>query len=203
MPQLIRQPAAFALYVIVASVTPGPNNLMLVNVGIVRGSLSAVRTGLGVSCGWAIQILACALGIGAAVRAVPGLSGVIEVAGLAYLVWLAVRLLGSRELGKASPMHGFAGAIGYQWVNPKAVTMSLTTAGIFVVTTGGHAWLSALAVAVAAALLNLPCVLLWGLGGARLSTLLQEEAAVVRFHRIAAGALFAMVAWLVVVRVVG
>jgi threonine/homoserine/homoserine lactone efflux protein len=199
---LIREPLAFAVFVVVSSVTPGPNNLMLLNVGVVRGRASAVRSSLGVSVGWAFQVLVFGLGVESAVRALPGLSNAIDVAGLCYLVWLAVKLLRAHQLGTATPMHGFAGAIRYQWVNPKAISMSLTTAGLFVVT-GTHVQVaSAVAVASTAFVLNVPCVLSWGLGGAALSTRLVDEREVVRFNRVAAATLLVMVAWLAVERTV-
>ena len=200
VPPLIRNPVAFVVYVVVASVTPGPNNLMLVNVGAVRGGAAAARTSLGVAVGWALQILVFAVGLDALVRSIPALSDVVFIAGLGYLVWLAVRLLRTDELGAASPMHGFVGAIGYQWVNPKAISMSISTAGLFVATGSTSRWASALAVAVGAAILNLPCTLLWGLGGARLAPRLGDRRAVARFHRVAALTLLAMVAWLSIER---
>lgn len=201
MPQLVRNPVAFALYVVVASVTPGPNNLMLVNVGLVRGGASAARTSCGVALGWGLQILVFAIGVDALVRSIPSFSLVVFVAGLAYLVWLAARLARTDVLGAASPMHGFAGAIGYQWVNPKAISMSISTAGLFVATGSSSRWASALAVATGAAILNLPCTLLWGLGGAKLAPRLTERRAVARFNRVAALTLLAMVAWLAIERV--
>jgi threonine/homoserine/homoserine lactone efflux protein len=195
---LINEPLAFAVFVLVSSITPGPNNLMLVNVGMLDGPRAATRTSLGVSVGWALQVLVCALGVESVVRAAPGLTRSIDVLGLLYLVWLAVRLLRAHGLGQATPMHGFYGAIGYQWVNPKAISMSLTTAGLFVVT-GRHLHLaSAVTVAAAACLLNIPCVLTWGLGGAAMAARLREPRLVRRFNRIAAGTLLAMVVWLAV-----
>lgn len=198
MRALINEPLAFAAFVLVSSITPGPNNLMLVNVGMLRGPRAATRTSLGVSVGWALQVLVCALGVESVVRAAPGVTRAIDVLGLLYLVWLAVRLLRAHGLGEATPMHGFYGAIGYQWVNPKAISMSLTTAGLFVVT-GRHLHLaSAVTVAAAACLLNIPCVLTWGLGGAAMAARLREPRLVRRFNRIAAGTLLAMVVWLAV-----
>ena len=70
---------------------------MLVNVGITRGHRAAARTAAGVALGFGIQVLVFGLGVAAAVRAVPGLEVVIEIAGLAYLTWLASVLLRSTQ----------------------------------------------------------------------------------------------------------
>jgi threonine/homoserine/homoserine lactone efflux protein len=195
---LVRAPGALCLYVLVASVTPGPNNLMLVNVGLTKGRRAAARTAAGVALGFGIEVFVFGLGVAAAVNAVPGLQNVIEIAGLAYLTWLASILLRSTKLAEAAPTHGFAGAIAYQWVNPKALSMSLTTAGLFVAASGNQQVASAAAVAVIAACVCFPCPLLWGLGGASLTGKLNEQREVVRFNRLAAAALLAMVAWLLV-----
>jgi len=193
---LVRTPFALCLYVVVASITPGPNNLMLINMGVVRGHRAAAGTALGVTVGFAIQVLVFSLGVGAAIKAVPGLTAAIDVIGLAYLLWLASKLLAARSLGAAAPMHGFTGAIRYQWINPKAISMALTTAGLFVVASGPRVWASALAVAAIAAVCCLPCTLIWGLGGASMSDRLKDEHAVVTFNRLSAAALLAMVVWL-------
>jgi threonine/homoserine/homoserine lactone efflux protein len=195
----IATPGAFALFVVVACITPGPNNLMLLAVGLSRGTAASVRTALGVSVGWGIQVLLCGLGLGAIIHSVPGLARTIEVLGIVYLCWLAWRLFGATDLGEPAPMMGFSGAVAFQWVNPKALSMSLTTAGLFLVHGGPHpSWVSAVAVALGAILLSLPCALTWGLAGSLLSTTLSHPAAIRRFNVLAGVALLAVVMWLVV-----
>jgi len=68
VPELIRSPGAFAIYVLVSSITPGPNNVMLAAVGVAKGHRAALRTGAGVSVGWALQIAVCGFGLVALVR---------------------------------------------------------------------------------------------------------------------------------------
>lgn len=198
VPGLIRAPGAFAIYVLVSSITPGPNNVMLAAVGVAKGHRAALRTGAGVSVGWALQIAVCGFGLVALVRAVPFLSVVIEAMAIAYLLWLALRLWRSDQIGTATPMLGFWGAIAFQWANPKALSMALTTAGLFVVHSGGgiHIW-SVMAVALVAMALNYPCVCAWGLGGASMEHRLARPGAVRRFNRASAIVLVGLVIWLV------
>jgi threonine/homoserine/homoserine lactone efflux protein len=185
---------------VVATITPGPNNLMLINVGLARGHLAAVRTGIGVSSGWGTQVLVCGLGIGAMVHAIAGLSGLVDVVGLCYLSFLAWKLWHTDHLAKAARMHGLFGAYLFQWINPKALSMSLTTAGLFVVRGGGLVPVrSALVVALGATILCIPSTLVWGLSGAALRARFERPRFAARFNRVAALTLLAMVVWLVVV----
>jgi len=194
---LLLNPGAFVLYVIVATVTPGPNNLMLMNVGLLKGHGAAARTGIGVSSGWGFQVLLCGLGIGGLVHAVPGLASGIDVAGLCYLTWLSWKLWSSDHLSSAAPMHGMGGAFLYQWINPKAISMSLTTAGLFVVKShGGFPIASAFAVALGATILCIPSTLVWGLSGVALRDRLAVPSFARAFNRAAALTLVVMVLWL-------
>lgn len=197
MPVLIDDPGAFVVYVLITSITPGPNNLMLTTVGVTRGHIAALRTAAGVSVGWAIQMAVCGLGLAEVIHAVPILARIIEGLAVAYLLWLAWRLWRTDHIGSAAPSLGFRGAIFFQWVNPKAIVLSLSVAGLFVVHTGSalHLW-SALAVALAAGVLNYPCVGLWGLAGSSMSSWLSRSEQARRFNRVAAVALVVLVLWL-------
>ncbi|MGC2192601.1 MAG: LysE family translocator [Candidatus Dormiibacterota bacterium] len=198
MPALVHNPGAFVVYILIASITPGPNNVMLTTVGVTKGHLAALKTAAGVSVGWGIQVAVCGLGLAEVIRAVPILAAIIEGFAIAYLLWIAWKLWHADQIGSAAPALGFGGAILFQWVNPKAITMSLSVAGLFVVHSGTaiHPW-SALAVALAVVLLNYPCVTSWGLLGSSLTGWLTRPGQAQRFNRAAAIALVALVLWLV------
>ena len=197
MSHLIVTPGAFVLYVIVATITPGPNNVMLMTVGLTKGHGPAVRAGLGVSTGWGFQVLLCCLGLGTAIGYVPGLNTGIEILGLAYLLWLAWKLWHADALGGSAPMLSFTGAFFFQWVNPKALSMSLTTAGLFVVpATGGIPLSSALAVTVGCTLLCIPSTATWALLGVFLQRHLASKTSVRTFNQVAAASLLATIIWL-------
>lgn len=197
MNDFIVTPGAFVLYVIVATITPGPNNVMLMTVGLTKGHGPAFRAGLGVSTGWGFQVLLCSLGLGTAIGYVPGLSIAIELLGLAYLLWLAWHLWQADALGGAAPMLSFTGAFFFQWVNPKALSMSLTTAGLFVVpATEGVPIRSALAVTTGCVLLCIPSTATWALLGVFMQRHLSTKTSVRTFNRVGAASLLATVIWL-------
>jgi threonine/homoserine/homoserine lactone efflux protein len=199
MSAFIRNPGAFVVFVLIFSITPGPNNLMVTTVGVVKGRLAVLKSAAGVSVGWAIQLAVFGLGAIAVMREISWLATFIEIVAVAYLLWLAWRLWSTDHIGTATPALSFRGTLLFQWINPKAITISLSISGLFVVRSGGgiHPW-SALAVAAVAALLNYPCVCLWGMVGSTLAGRLAQPGAERKFNRVAAVLLVALVVWLVI-----
>jgi threonine/homoserine/homoserine lactone efflux protein len=70
------------------TLAPGPDNLMVVSVGISRGRQAGIGFGLGCALGCFVHTLWAALGVGAAVLASPGVFITLKMAGAAYLVFL-------------------------------------------------------------------------------------------------------------------
>ncbi|MGO4841915.1 LysE family translocator, partial [Rhizobiaceae sp. 2RAB30] len=112
------------------SVTPGPNNLMLLASGVNFGFQRTVPHMLGIGAGFLVLLLSIGLGLGALLSAYPALHLALKFAGGAYLLYLAWRIAMSRSLSdsrgeKARPMS-FLEAAAFQWVNPKAWMIALT-----------------------------------------------------------------------------
>jgi threonine/homoserine/homoserine lactone efflux protein len=85
-----------------------------------------------VPAGWSLLMVLCGAGLGALVLAAPGLRLAVKVAGVAYLLWLAFKLSGTRALGAAAaPVEvSFSQGVLLQFVNIKAWMLALTlTAG--------------------------------------------------------------------------
>jgi len=111
-------------YAFVTSITPGPNNLMLLASGVNFGFIRTIPHMLGVGIGFFVMLLAVGFGLGAVFTAFPALHLVLKVLGSAYLLYLAWRIATTRSLAKegkagAVPMT-FLEAAAFQWVNPKA-----------------------------------------------------------------------------------
>src|SRR5690349_4584797 len=120
---------ALLVYSFVTSVTPGPNNLMLLASGVNFGIIRTIPHILGIGSGFMTLLLAVGFGLGAVLTAFPVLHLALKIAGGAYLLYLAYRTAMSRSLkdgvAKARPMT-FLEAAAFQWVNPKAWVMALT-----------------------------------------------------------------------------
>ncbi len=114
---------AFVVFVLVTSVTPGPNNMMLLASGVNHGFARTLPHITGIALGCALMTVLVGFGLGGLLLASPRLYAVLRYASAAYLLVLAWRIGRS---GTASPGGGrrpplsFLQAAGFQWVNPKA-----------------------------------------------------------------------------------
>lgn len=159
---------ALAAFALVSSITPGPNNTMLLASGVNFGLLRTVPHLLGVSLGFAFMVGLVGLGLGSVFTALPWTWNVLRVGATAYLVWLAWKLAtagGVQEREVARPMT-FLRAAAFQWVNPKAWVMAVGACSAYVL--HPNIWLNALAMAVVFAIVNLPSVATWAVFGAAL-----------------------------------
>jgi threonine/homoserine/homoserine lactone efflux protein len=167
---------ALASFTFVASITPGPNNLMLAASGIGFGLKRTIPHMLGVCSGFLVLVLVCGLGTGALLMQSPTAATGLKVAGSAYLVYLAWRLRGnviaSGGSARARPMS-FAAAAAFQFANPKAWLMGITAASAFLPGLGDDARALAL-LCLVVSLVNFPCVTSWALLGATIRARLDD-----------------------------
>lgn len=111
------------------SFTPGPNTTLSTALAANLGLRSAMRFVLAVVLGWGVLFSLCAGGLGALVVAVPALRLGVQVVGVGYLLWLALRLARSSGLAQADAAHlqiTFWQGVVLQFVNIKAWMLALT-----------------------------------------------------------------------------
>jgi threonine/homoserine/homoserine lactone efflux protein len=123
------------------SFTPGPNTMLSASLAANLGLRGAARFVVAVPAGWTLMMLACGLGLGALVVAVPWMRTAVKAAGVAYLVWLAWRLARTAALADGAPrLHvGFWQGVGLQFVNIKAWMLALAIAAGWVTSAAGQA----------------------------------------------------------------
>lgn len=73
------------------TIAPGPDNLMVLSVGISRGRAAGIGFGLGCALGCFVHTLWATLGIGAVVLASEGTFTTLKMAGAAYLVYIGIQ----------------------------------------------------------------------------------------------------------------
>ena len=178
---------ALASFIFVASITPGPNNLMLAASGVGFGLRRTVPHMLGVCAGFAVLVLTCGLGVGALIMQSPTAATALKVAGSGYLVFLAWTLRGNavgagsadadagRAAGRPARPMSFAAAAAFQFANPKAWLMGVTAASAFLPALGG-AWRALALLCLVATLVNAPCITSWALLGSTIRARLGNPA---------------------------
>lgn len=167
---------ALTVYAFVASITPGPNNLMLLASGVNFGFRRTIPHMLGIGAGFLALLLGIGFGLGALMAAFPFLHTVLKIAGGGYLLYLAWRIAMSRSLSAkgetpARPLT-FLEAAAFQWVNPKAWMIAI--GGMALYTDPARPFFSVLAVALAFAAVNLPSVSSWAAFGVALRGFLAD-----------------------------
>lgn len=80
---------AFIAFAFVTSVTPGPNNMMLLASGVNFGLRRSLPHMFGISLGFMLLVASVGLGLGQLFEQVPLLYSVLRYLGAAYLLYLA------------------------------------------------------------------------------------------------------------------
>jgi threonine/homoserine/homoserine lactone efflux protein len=197
--------AALAVFAFVSSITPGPNNLMLMTSGINFGLRRTVPHMLGVACGFTLMIVLIGLGVMQVIEAVPGSMTVITIISGLYLLYMAWKIATTdtshARYNAATPRSKpftFLQAALFQWVNPKAWTMALTAISAYAPKSQGLA--GVLLVAGVFGVINLPVTGTWAVMGAKMRRLLGDPVRLKIFNIIAAillvASLYPMVAGL-------
>jgi threonine/homoserine/homoserine lactone efflux protein len=173
--------AALVVFASVSSVTPGPNNLMLMASGINFGLRRSVPHMLGISSGFTVMIILIGLGIMQIINAIPAFGTVIAVLSALYLLYMAWKIATTNtappandDAATASKPFTFVQAALFQWVNPKAWTMALTAIAVYAPKSQG--WIAVFVVAGIFGVINLPCTSLWAAMGAKLRNFLSDPA---------------------------
>lgn len=187
---------ALTAYAFVASITPGPNNFMLLASGVNFGFARTVPHMLGISAGFLSLLLGVGLGLGAVLTAFPALHLLLKLAGGAYLLYLAWRIAMSRSIGKAGEMTArpmtVLEAAAFQWVNPKAWVMAVTAMAVY--TNPEAAFLSVILIGAVFTLVNLPSVSVWAGFGMAMRGFLTDPVRL-KWFNIAMGILLAATLW--------
>lgn len=187
---------ALLVYAFVTSVTPGPNNFMLLASGVNFGFVRTIPHMCGIGFGFFTLLLGVGFGLGALLTAFPQLHLALKIAGGAYLLYLAWKIAMSRSMGKAGdakarPMS-FVEASLFQWVNPKAWVMAVTAMALYQDPLSPY-W-SVLMIGVVFALTNFPSVSVWAAFGVGLRSFLADPVRL-KWFNIGMGVLLAATLW--------
>jgi threonine/homoserine/homoserine lactone efflux protein len=184
----------FLLFAVVAAVTPGPSNVMLVAAGAQAGIVRGLPCLLGVTSGMAVMMFLVPLGLGSLVLGHPIALTILHWGGAAFLLWLSWKIATSSsrlELRAERDPVGYLGAAAFQWINPKSWLVSASAAGTFLSAEGGTPVMQAAALGALFFIAALPSCFVWLAFGAAVQRLLGSERRL-RIFNIAMGVLLAL-----------
>ncbi|MGA8009106.1 MAG: LysE family translocator [Thiomonas sp.] len=186
---------AFALFAFVASITPGPNNLMLLASGANFGFRASIPHVLGITSGFLVLVTSVGFGLAEVFSRLHWADVTMRWIGAAYMLFLAWRIATAAPPDGSGPRDGssrpmtFLGAAAFQWVNPKAWLMAISAFSTYVPATSGM--VAVLGAALLFGAINLPSVTAWAFGGSRLQRVLLVRHRAVAFNLLMGGLLVA------------
>ena len=204
---------AATLFALVSSITPGPNNTMLLASGVNFGFRRSLRHLAGVQIGFWFLLLVTALGLHSALTHYPNFYLVLRIAGGSYLLWMAWKLVrtsphapplrgslppegANPRLGRpgagfaAAPQPmGFWAAAAFQWINPKAWVMTITCMSTYLPAQASGADMATLIAMFV--VVGIPCSFIWLAFGQAMRQWLQDPVRLRAFNRTMAIALVA------------
>lgn len=180
--------AALVTFAFVTSVTPGPNNMMLLASGVNFGFRRTLPHMLGISFGHSLMVALLGLGLAGLFTTWPALMLILKILSVVYMLWLAWKIAhsGEPQAREAAVPFGFFQAAAFQWVNPKAWAMALGAISAYA---AGGGVMQVLTVAGVFCAVNLPSVALWAGAGEALRGLLKVPARLRVFNWTMAGLL--------------
>lgn len=182
---------ALIAFAFVSSITPGPNNLMLMASGANFGFRRTVPHMLGIGLGFTFMVLLVGAGLVQVFDRFPVSYTILKVASVVYLLYLAWKIAHAAPAqghdAEGSPMT-FLQAAAFQWVNPKAWAMALTATTAY---TPDHTLSAIVFVALVFGAINLPSVSTWTLLGQQMARFLTNPRRLLIFNWTMAGLLVA------------
>jgi len=167
---------ALVAFAFVSSITPGPNNLMLLASGANFGWRRSLPHMIGIGLGFGFMVFLVGIGLAQMFEVFPLAYTLLKIASVAFLLYLAYKIATSAapEAGgnttSGRPINFFQAAL-FQWVNPKAWAMALTANSAYTPEDFGMA--GALIVAAVFTAVNFPSVNVWALMGTQIPRLLN------------------------------
>ncbi|MEZ2794600.1 LysE family translocator [Proteus terrae] len=170
---------SLTIFLFIAAITPGPNNLLLTSSGANVGFKGSLKLMVGIMLGMQCVLLSSAFGVAALLIIYPALHIGLKIVGSAYLLWLAWKTATSSyqrlDIPAKTPqaVSWFQGGL-LQFLNPKAWMMGLGAVGSF--SLSGDAYFSSvIAISIVMVIVNFVAGIVWILGGTLISLFLQSR----------------------------
>jgi len=186
-------------FCLVTSISPGPNNIMLMTSGLNHGVRKTIPHLLGIVIGFPVMVAAIGFGLGAIFVSYPSAHFFIKVVGVAYLLFLSYKIANAGNPSVVESVREpftFFQAAAFQWANPKAWVIGV---GAIAAYTTQDAVFSGVSLIIVGYLsVGTISMLVWLFLGAALQRFLKNQTQVKYFNWVMAGllvlSLFSMLA---------
>jgi threonine/homoserine/homoserine lactone efflux protein len=166
---------ALSTFALIGSITPGPNNIMLMASGANIGFYRSIPHIIGIMIGFTAMILVLGFGLIQLLNAYPLLEISLQWGCLTYLLYLAYKIANSHNIKNDDynykPM-GIIAAVGFQWINPKGWSMALSAITIY--STGINSLYAVYIIAAVHCVVYIPSACLWVFAGQKMQTILSK-----------------------------
>lgn len=187
---------AVVLFAVSSSITPGPNNIMVMTSGVNFGVRKSLPLLSGICVGFTVMLLLVGLGFSQLFELFPSLHFMIKCAGVLYLLYLAYLIARSatnvNSHAQSKPLTFMKGAL-FQWINAKAWVVATGAIAAFT-TVGASFHTQNLMIAVTFFVVSFPCVGVWLAFGSMLKNLLNSPNSRKRFNFVMSGLLVLSIA---------
>lgn len=173
--------AALVLFAFVGSVTPGPNNLMLMASGANFGVRRTLPHVAGIVLGFIAMVVLVGIGLIGIFAAHPASFELLRLFSIAYLAFLAWKIATAApgvDGAGGRPLNALEAAL-FQWVNPKAWAMALTAITVYA---PAQSLAAVVWIALILGLVNLPSIFVWVVLGSNLKRFLDRGARLRAFN---------------------
>jgi threonine/homoserine/homoserine lactone efflux protein len=166
------------------TITPGPNNIMILSSGLNFGIKKSLPHLLGIAFGFPIMLIAVGLGLDVLIAQSPIFHTIVTVLGVGYLLYLAFKLF---TITKRSSIEGsskpftFFQVVLFQWVNSKAWVMIFSGLGTFATATDMQS--ITFIIALSFFIVIFPCNGLWLFLGSQMQTIIKNDTHFKLFNR--------------------
>jgi threonine/homoserine/homoserine lactone efflux protein len=182
--------AVFVVTCLALLAIPGPAVLYIVSRSIDQGRTAGLLSALGVTTGTLVHIAAAAIGLSSLVLASTVAFGVVRYAGAAYLVFLGVRRLVTRdadtlveERAPRSLRRLYTQGVIVNLLNPKTIVFIFAFLPQFVDVDAGHVGVQIVLLGLTLAGLGLMSDSLYAIVAGSIADRLRGSRAVARFER--------------------
>lgn len=162
------------IYAFTMGITPGPNNLIAMGIGVNYGFKRTLPFMIGVVIGFNTMLAAVAFGIGSIIATNDALMEVLSYLGTAFIVYMGYKIITAPTTinTENDTAPGFLHGASFQLINPKAWTACLGGIAAFNLAGNTVGSLMYIGISIAAVM---TCVSVWGFAGSKIARFLHDE----------------------------